>query len=1218
MTGAVSDAPSALAPDALRAADCAARAIAQREFVRPLLLQAGAGTGKTSVLVTRVLAWCLGPGWARAEAACATGGEAADADAVAARVLERVVAVTFTEAAAAEMEERIAQGLRALAAESDAALPAGLDSEALPADPALRRVRARALLTAFDRLRVSTIHAFCRRLLAEHPREAGVHPRFTVDADGLARAAAAREVVEEWAFDPARAADDALLELVEAGIAAPELEAMLDALLASAVDPARFAEDPLAPPRVADLVARLRAAAEAFLAAEGGALRGAPRRTNGGKVADAAEETRAACVASPADAAGLAALLSALQEFWPDSLRRRLAQFAGGTFTAEGERDALGSRAGALCRAAAELDPLLRDALRLAPARLALVHRTVAPLYERAAARMGRDGAVSFDALLRRASALLERHPEVAARQRARIDQLLVDEFQDTDATQCALVARLALAPEGGPRPGLFVVGDPKQSIYGWRSADLAAYEEFRERLCEAGGAVHELCVNYRSVPAVLAEVERAIAPVMRAVPRAQPPFERLLPDRDGTGAVEYWIASDWGDQSEGAGRTAQRDATEREAERLAADLLREAREARESGRTWRWSEVGVLLRATSDVEFYLARLREAGIPYTVARDRQYARRREVVEARALARAVLDPGDQIALVAALRAAWAGVPDAAWRPLWRRGFPDAIRGFLEGRADARERLTDVLRGAAAEVAGRAAALPGFAALAGWDAALLHAAEVLAALRRSFAREPAERFVERLRTLPLLEAGEAARFLGPWRLANLERFFRELARLLEDGRGDVAAVLRALRRDDAADSRPDEGRPARPVEDAVQVMTIHGAKGLQFEQVYLLQVHKGEAGEQREPFRAGEGALAGEWCLAGLATPGFDRVRAARRRVEEHERVRTLYVAMTRARRRLVVSGHWKHDAARGAHGRLLAESRGAALREAVARGVAAGAGWDGECDHDGVHWVFLDRAPALRETALEVGGDRALDEARVRADGERLAAQGAAASARAARPLTAAVTAGAAAVVAAAREAEGERGEGEERVHRRPPPAAEGAAAAAVGTAIHALLERLDAAAEDADAGWRRERAVVHAALERSLPPALLAPARDRADALLDRLRSGALWQRLRTLAPHVVARELPVLIEPEPGAGPVGAGVGAIDLVHRDPEGGGLVVVDFKTDRIDAPRVLEERAAHHRAQGLAYRRAVARALALDAPPRVELWFLDADQAVRID
>lgn len=1208
----------------LRAADQAARARAQREFERPLLLEAGAGTGKTSVLVARVIAWCLGPGWARAEAALAATPARGEGDAIAARVLDRVVAVTFTEAAAAEMEERIARDLHALA--TDGEWPTGLERDAVPADPELRRARARALLAAFDRLRVSTIHAFCRRLLAEHPHEAGVHPHFTVDATGLLREAAARETVEEWLFDPARADDGDLFALVEEGVAAPELEKMVEALLAAAVPVERFAEDPLAPERIATLCRRLAEAAAAFLDAEQGALRGMKRATNGTRMALAIEETQArAAGPAPGDAAGLAALVKSWAELWPKSLRGHLAKYAGGEIGPT-EGKALADRVAPVCAAAARLRPLLDHVLALAPERLARVHRVVAKLHAEAAARLRARGAESFDALLRKAAALVERHEAVAARLRARIDQLLVDEFQDTDAVQCALLARLALdAPPGGPRPGLFVVGDPKQSIYGWRNADLAAYEEFRDRLCAAGGEVHRLSVNYRSTPAVLDEVERAIAPVMEAVPREQPPFEPLLAGRPGAGpVVEYWMAGDWQAlcDASAAARTARRDATRREAEWLAADLLRIARTARAAGETFSWQQVGVLLRTTSDLELYLAALRDAGIPYTVARDPRYARRREVVEARALVRAVLDPGDQIALVATLRSAWAGVPDVAWRPLWRAGFPDAVRALLDGEPGAHARVRDVVAKAAAEAQPASRGIPRFAPLAGWDAALVHAVEVLVALRRSFLREPTERFVERLRTLPLQLAGEAERHLGAWRLANLERFFRELGLLLEESRGDPVPVLRALRREERAEVERDEGRPARPGDDAVQVMTIHGAKGLQFDHVYLLQVHKGESGRDDEPFRAGSGALETEWRLSAakgkvrVATLGFDQVRAARRAVERKERVRTLYVAMTRARRRLVVSGDWRAGArSAGVHGELLARSRGRALDDAIDAGARAGADWDGAIVHDGARWVFLDRAPLPEEAPLAVGAAPAPEPERVREESARLRALAAEAARRAARPLAAAVTAEAEALVQAEEEA---RAEGEARPRRRALPEPERIVAAAVGTAIHALLERLDLARTHDDEAWARERAAVHAALARALPPDVLPDAQARADALLARLAGGRLAARLREIAPHVVARELPVLVDPqdgEDGAGPVGAAFGAIDLVYRDPARGDFVVVDFKTDRIESERALAERCAHHRAQASAYRRAVAAAL---GAARVELWFLDADRDVPLD
>lgn len=1213
-------------PSERQARDDAARRRAQREFTRPLLVEAGAGTGKTSVLVTRVLAWCLGGGWERAAGALAArSGGAPDPETVAARVLDRIVAITFTEAAAAEMEARIATGLQALAAAGAGCGPRGLDPEVLPSDPDLRRARARALLAAFDRLRVSTIHAFCRRLLAEHPQEAGLHPHFTVDAAGVARAAAARGAVEEWLFDQARADDPDVLALVEDGVAAPELEAVLEAMLAAAIAPERFAEDPLAPPRITRLVARLHGALAAFVAAGSGRLLALSRRSNGREVAAAAEASLPLLAVPPEDREGLAALLVQLRLLWPERSRKRLADFAKDDLNGT-ERAAMAEAGGPLVVAARGLAPLLRHALGVDPPRLARAHRVVAALYAEAFRRMHGAGAVGFDGLLRRAQDLLARRPDVAARERARIDQLLVDEFQDTDAEQCALVARLALDEEGGPRPGLFVVGDPKQSIYGWRNADLAAYEAFRARLLAGGGEVHLLCVNHRSTRAVLEEVERVMRGVMIEAPGEQPPFEPLVTGGEPEASaplVEHWIASGWEDPAGvagGATDTLRKVASEREADRLAQDLLRLAREARERGARFAWERVGILLRSTGDLEIYLAALREAGIPYAVARDRQYASRREVVEARSLVRAVLDPSDQIALVATLRSAWAGVPDAAWRPLWAHGFPGAARAFLEGASQARGELVRIVAAASVIAAENAAASPGLAVLAGWDQALLHALEVLAALRRSFAREPAERFVERLRTLPLLPAGEAARFLGPWRLANVERFFRELGELLEASRGDAASVLRALRREDQRDRHRDEGRPARPGDGAVQVMTIHAAKGLEFEHVYLLQVHKREGSGSAGAFAAGAGACAGEWRLGSgrVATLGFDEVRAARERIERAERVRTLYVALTRACRRLVISGHWSRAADDGVHGGLLARARGDAQKDAAERGREAGAGWDGAIEHDGVRWLFLERSVRPREAPLSTGDEGVLDEARVAADAERLARHRAEAVARARRALAAPVTGDS---PATGREAAADLDEDERRVRPRLLTAAPEAReiAAAVGTAIHALLEGM-AWDAPADSEWEAACVRLRATLARSgLPPAAFERALARASALADRLRSGRLGERLRALAPHVVARELPVLIRPEEGEegeGPVGAGIGAIDLVVRDPTYG-WTIVDFKTDTVRG-RALAARVEHHRAQGLAYRRALAEALALHVPPRVELWFLDADRAVVLE
>ncbi len=211
------------------AADARARERAQTDFDVPLLLEAGAGTGKTAVLVARIVAWCLGPGWERV-----AKRSSSDPSRHASRVLRGVVAITFTEAASAEMARRIAEGFEQV---GRGVLPPGLYEAALP-PPGLRERRAEAFRLALDQLRVHTIHAFCLRLLLSHPLEAGVHPRLQVDADGQAIAAAVREVLEEalpraFGEEP----DPRWLWLAEHDVGPREIEAALATLLGDGVVP---------------------------------------------------------------------------------------------------------------------------------------------------------------------------------------------------------------------------------------------------------------------------------------------------------------------------------------------------------------------------------------------------------------------------------------------------------------------------------------------------------------------------------------------------------------------------------------------------------------------------------------------------------------------------------------------------------------------------------------------------------------------------------------------------------------------------------------------------------------------------------------------------------------------------------------------------------------------------------------------------------------------
>jgi len=228
--------------------DRATRRRAQCEFSTPMVVEAGAGTGKTALLVARVVAWCMGDGWALH----------ADKDRapeeIARKVIEGVVAITFTEAAAAEMARKIGEALAAFANGQE---PVGWmpDEAALPETAEERGERAGLLSDEVHRLAVSTIHSFCQRLLSIYPLEAHLHPRFVVDAEEDAIAGLVVEVVEEALRsldrDPLRSDWEAL---AGAGVDPPQIAETLQYLATNGMGAADLVHDPFT-----DDLARLEA-----------------------------------------------------------------------------------------------------------------------------------------------------------------------------------------------------------------------------------------------------------------------------------------------------------------------------------------------------------------------------------------------------------------------------------------------------------------------------------------------------------------------------------------------------------------------------------------------------------------------------------------------------------------------------------------------------------------------------------------------------------------------------------------------------------------------------------------------------------------------------------------------------------------------------------------------------------------------------------------------
>jgi ATP-dependent exoDNAse (exonuclease V) beta subunit len=171
-------------------------------------------------------------------------------------------------------------------------------------------------------------------------------------------------------------------------------------------------------------------------------------------------------------------------------------------------------------------------------------------------------------------------------------------------------------------------------------------------------------------------------------------------------------------------------------------------------------------------------------------------------------------------------------------------------------------------------------------------------------------------------------------------------------------------------------------------------------------------------------------------------------------------------------------------------------------------------------------------------------------------------------------------------------------------------------ATAVGSAVHRMMEHLDLEGDLAVQlrnGLERGLSDIQFGLDGEA----LTDARERLGILIDRIAEGTCLERLASVAPKVVGREIAIVAPPEDDQGPIGAITGFVDLVYRDPGDGRMVVADYKTDAVEGEESIAERVEIYEPQVNTYARALHQALDLDSEPRVELWFLAADKIVRL-
>jgi ATP-dependent helicase/nuclease subunit A len=860
-------------PNRSSLSDTAAREAAETTYDRNVVVVAGAGTGKTTLLVNRLVHLLM-----------------KEPDPVG---LLQVVALTYTNKAATEMKIRLRERL-AMLAQVPTAGETGLDGgTTVIEDLRLRygvRVediadRATTALRDLEKAQIGTVHSFAGHLLRLYPLESGVDPAFRED-DGTRFNEHFRVAWDVWVDRELsrQGTQHKLWRALLESTTVAQLRTLTFCLCSDLIDIEALTRqlEMESPSDLAQWIGRMATRSQALLD-----VYDRPKRRK-------VEHMLAAA----------ATLMKLIRDEGPDVTIQLDA-----TDRAWLEKKTSDEVSGWEEHDFTEATKLIKLAQQL----LLLDHhyfnkflKLVSPFITSVLATFADAGWLSFDGLLARARTLLWEHPAIRERVKREYRAVLIDEFQDTDPLQYEII--LAVSEEPGHHsvnwqrillePGkLFIVGDPKQSIYAFRRADMEAFDRVVQKIEADGGIVHNLTTNFRSDASVLEPVNDIFDRLFVRRPLVQPGNvrleggERRRRSRLDPGVLLQITASRPGDPPfDAAG------ATRAEAEALACWLREEVLENRQVAA----GQIALLFRTLTQADAYLDALRRYDIPYLIEGEKHFYRRQEVIDLVNVLRVLDHPHDHIALVGVLRSPLGGLTDRDIYDLHEAGLFHYLNEagtsqWSHPRADNVRRLYRRLT-------------------------LLH---------------------QQVRTLPLPEAIQtifdelpvlelaAASLHGEQAVANLLKVKQTATALLDRPyltfSGFIDLMVTRL------DEQPEE--PESPLaeesSDAVQILTIHKAKGLEFSVVVLPGLHQGKGREGTSPsvvydWSTGSYGLS----LGRLHTMGYLRVQQKLVERQEAERKRVCYVGMTRSKDLLLLSGavasrsagdtvlDWLHDIGEG--------------------------------------------------------------------------------------------------------------------------------------------------------------------------------------------------------------------------------------------------------------------------------------------------------------
>ncbi|HEY3198084.1 MAG TPA: UvrD-helicase domain-containing protein [Nitrospirales bacterium] len=869
-------------PDTLILRDADARLSAATTFDRNIVVTASAGTGKTTLLVDRLLQLLM-----------------KSPDPVS---LSEIVALTFMEKAAHEMKVRLRERLLDLRLNSEAC---GALAAANRVSPLEIRTRAERALEELERSQIGTIHSFAAHLIRSYPIEAGVDPRFEPD-DGSGFERHFERDWQEWLQVELGSLGERH-EIWKRVLRRTSLESLreLATKLTKDLVPLPLMMAQMQPgsmtPVLKNWLGKCLARTRVLLMGERHRER-EPRQVE--KLLD---------VSAHLFELVLTGGLEAISGLSQDS--RILLQTKDPGSKPPGQWDE---------QDFAEAITLIETAkalLKTDHEYLAAVLTILIPFAEGCRRRFLEAGRIGFDGLLARARALIKSHPQVRRRLKQQFKAVLVDEFQDTDPVQYEILLFLCERSEDAAaswqevrlEPGkLFIVGDPKQSIFAFRRADIEAFQQVTDRVVSQGGMALTLTTNFRSHASIISCINGLFSRLISEQPGLQPAYHPLEPQPDRTtcagmpGVELRLVAQD--DESNETDELSAEEAMRSEAEAVARWVKQEIvgkevlidRDGRR--RKAAPGDVALLFRTFSQGRHYLDALRRHGLAYLAEGEKHFYQRQEVIDFVNLLRCIQNPDDAVARLGLMRSPLGGLSDGEVREL-------TALGALDYRQGAHARLDEHPK-----------------------AAHLHRLyAVLQMLHEDCPRRPLPSALDLIfERLPVLELAAASAH-GEQAMANLWK----VRGLTDELVGDPALTLAGFA--ELLSGRivdpPDESETglAEDSSEAVRVLTIHKAKGLEFPIVVLVGLQAGT------PTQFDSIEVHHDWStdVVGLRFEGistlegiFTAEKLSARMTSEQRRL--LYVGMTRAKERLVLSGALSRRPASGNFLALCREAIGESL------------------------------------------------------------------------------------------------------------------------------------------------------------------------------------------------------------------------------------------------------------------------------------------------